>query len=331
MNIIKLFLLLTFGLWAEFKLDISKDIQVSQLESIVKNGWNDSNKTLNRLIVSEAERLMPEILEKIKKPFEKRNITKENRLPVPKIKLGREDYYFVGAYSKYLEKNNKTSQALKLNIQILEGLKNIEDTSMLSVIYSLVIEGIVRDGLSQLIATNKDLKKLKSTEFKYISTLFSLDTSDFFIAMERERDVLLNIDLYRETKEKYLNAQAGKNYKFLMQDVQKYIEQYQNNFYNKMFDAMKKETPEAMNIYKREMDKMIKEHMSYMNNIHFFVSSFWIKMKSLVGIEIKEFGYVSEYLARNLVYVATPKINEMYVDYLKHIEKNKLFLEKLKN
>lgn len=331
MKIIKLVLLVTFGLFAEFKLDISKNIHVSQLENIVKNGWNDTNKTLNDLIVAEAERLMPEILEKIKKPVLKGTATKANPFPIPKIKLRKEDYYFLSAYSKYLEENNRTTQSLNLNIQMLEGLKNINDISMLSVIYTLIIEGIIRDSLSQLVTTNKNLIKQKFIEFKHISTLFTLDTRAFFTAMEKERDVLLSIDLYRETKEKYLTEQVGKKYKFLMKDVQRYVEKYQNDFYNKMFDAMKKETPKAMQIYEKEMNKMKAEHMSYKNNIHFFISALWVKVKSLIGVEIKDSGYVSEYLARNLVYVATPKINSMYIDYLEHIQKNKLFLEKLKN
>jgi len=39
MKIIKLLLLLTFGLWADFKLDVPNDVNVSQLENIVNNGW----------------------------------------------------------------------------------------------------------------------------------------------------------------------------------------------------------------------------------------------------------------------------------------------------
>ncbi len=328
MKIIKLFFLLCLWAWADFKLDVPKTINVTQLEAIVKNGWNEDNKTFNDLIVSNAERVMPEILEKIKKPFEKKKNTKENYLLAPKINLRREDYWFIVAYTKYLEVDGNIDKSLKLNIEILKGLKNIEDTSMLSVIYSLVVEEIVRDGLSQLLTTRKELKN--TILFKEIPHLLTLETSAFFTAMKRERDVLLNIDLYRNTKEKYLAQEVGKNYKFFIEDIQKYIKIYQNSFYQKMFDAMKKETPEAIDIYEKEMIKMRKSHTSNINSIHFLASTLWIKIKSLLGVEIKDFGYASQYIAHSLVFVAMPKLTLTYKDYLNHIKKNKLFLEKLK-
>jgi len=330
MRIFKLFLFCSLVVWAEFKLDIPQDINVSQLEKIINNGWNESNKTLNDLIVLNAERILPEILEKIKEPFEKEKSTKENRFPIPKTNLRREDYWFIVSYTKYLESNNNIDKSLKLNIEILKGLRNIEDTSMLSVIYSLIIEGIVRDGLSQLIATHEDLKKQKSTEFKYLSNLFTVETSAFFTAMEGEKKFLSKAwdeSAYQE----FVVKKYSINYPNLMMDISRKIKKYNNLFYAKMFNAMKKETPEAMNIYEKEMNKMRKENQSHLNTIHFFISSLWIKVKSLIGMEIKDFGYVSEYLARNLVYVATPKIDGLYEEYLKHIQKNKLFLEKLKN
>lgn len=61
----------------------------------------------------------------------------------------------------------------------------------------------------------------------------------------------------------------------------------------------------------------------------FFLSGVWVRIKSLLGIEIRDFGYVSEHIARQLVYVATPKLNQTYLDYLQHIEKNKKLIKKL--
>ena len=330
MKIVKLFLLLCLGVWADFKLDIPNNINEAELENIVKNGWSDSNKTLNNLIVSTAERVMPEILEKIETPFKKEISTKKNRFPIPKIHLRREDYWFILAYTKHLEFNDNIDKSLKLHTEILKGLRNIDDTSMLSVIYSLVVEGIVRDSLSQLLGTSRNFTKQDVEELHHLSNFLTLDTSAFFTAMKRERDVLLNIDLYRETKEKYLAKEIGKDYKFLMEDTQQYINIYQNSLYQKMFNAMKKETPEAIDIYEEEITKMRKSHRGSINSIHFIASSLWIKIKSLLGVKIKDFGYVSKYIAHNLVYVATPKLAQTYKDYLQHIEENKFFLEKLK-
>ncbi len=329
MKIIKLFLFLSLGLWAEFKLDIPQSIEVSQLEKIVKNGWNDSNKTLNDLIVLNAERILPKSLEKLEKPVLKGLAIKDEYFSIPKINLRREDYFFIVAYSKYLEFNDDIDKSLDLNIKILKGLKNIDDTSMLSVIYSLVVEQIVRDGLTQLLSKPKNLKN-KSILVKELPNLLTLDTSAFFKAMEEEQKFLPKVwdeSAYQE----FVVKKYGINYPNFMMDISRKVKIYNDLFYKKIFDAMKKEIPEAIDVYEQERDEMRKEHMSNINYIHFFVSSLWVKMKSLAGVEIKDFGYVSQFIVHNLVYVAMPKLALTYKDYLKHIKKNIVFLEKLKN
>lgn len=148
--------------------------------------------------------------------------------------------------------------------------------------------------------------------------------------MEEEKKFLSNAwdaSVYQE----FIVKKHNLDYPGLVIDISKNIKIYNDLFYKKMFDAMKKETPEAMNIYEKEMNKIRKEHMNNISSIHFFASSLWIKMKSLVGIDIKDFGYVSKYLAHTLIYVSTPTINRTYIDYLNHIQKNKLFLEQLGN
>ena len=195
MKIVKLLLLLTFGIWADFKLDVPNDVNVSQLENIVNNGWNDSNITLNTWIISNVERVMPEILEKVKKPVLKVESTDDNLFPGPKLLLAKDDVLLIVAYTKYLERHNKLEEAMK----------NYEDK----------------------------------------------------IKLER------------------------------------------------------------------------KQFMGVSSKIKLFASGLLVKIKSLLGIEIRDFGYVSERMARQLVYVATPKINQIYLDYLQHIEKNIKLIKKL--
>ncbi len=328
MKIIKLLLLFSLTLWAEFKLDIPQNINVAQLQNIVKNGWNEDNKTLNNLIVSNAKRVMPEILKKINKPFEREEITRENKFPISKIILRKEDYQFIVAYTKYLEYKGNIDASLKLNIEILKGLKNIEDTSIFHIIYSLVIEQIVREGLTQFLYAHENFK-INSELTQHFKNLFTIDTNAFFKAMQREKEFLLdtwNASAYQE----FAVNKYGINYPNLMLDISKKIKNNNDLVYKKMFEAMKKETPEAISAYKEEMGKMKKEYMSNVNTAHFFISASWIRIKSLLGIEIKEFGYMSQYMAQTLVYVATPKIDATYIDYLNHIQKNKLFLRKLR-
>ena len=170
MKIVKLFLLLCLGVWADFKLDIPKTIDVTQLENIVKNGWNEDNKTLNDLIVSNAERLMPEILEKIKKPVLKGVVTKEDISPIPKILLNRDDYSLIFAYCKYLEFNNEIDRALNLYMKSLIGLNNIEDKTMLSMVFHLVVEEMIIDNLKRNTTVMSKLEYEKLEKILILNT-----------------------------------------------------------------------------------------------------------------------------------------------------------------
>jgi len=233
MKIIKLLLLLTFGLWADFKLDVSNDVNVSQLENIVNNGWNDSNLTLNKWIVSNAERVMPEILEKIKKPVLEVESTDDNLFPTPKLLLGKDDVLLIVAYTKYLETHNKLEEAMKINVEILKGLKNIKDKSMLSLILRMLYENTVVDSVEQYI-DKLDIGKVKSKKsYENINTLLTQTPEGFFAAMELEKSFLSKF-AYKESLAGYINQEFSMNYKYLMEDVIKKLRIYNDDLYRKM-------------------------------------------------------------------------------------------------
>jgi len=187
MKIIKLFLFICFGLWADFKLDIPQDINVSQLENIVENGWNDTNKTLNDLIVTTVERLMPEILEKLKKPVLKGVKTEEDTSPLPRILLNRDDYILIFSYGKYLEFNNDVDIALNLYIKSLIGLNNIEDETMFSSMFHLVIEALVVDNLK------KNIKISSKLEYEKMHKLLILNTDILRDGLRKDQQNMIEI------------------------------------------------------------------------------------------------------------------------------------------
>ncbi|HIP28498.1 MAG TPA: hypothetical protein EYG82_04920 [Sulfurovum sp.] len=328
MKIIKLLLLLTFGLWADFKLDIPNDVNVSKLENIVKNGWDDSNVTLNNWIISNAERVMPEILEKIKKPILKVEPTNDNLFSTPKLLLGKDDILLIVAYTKYLEKYNKQEESMKINVEILKGLNTAEDKYMLSIIIRIVFEGIVVDGIEQYIHSS-DITKLKNRKsYENINMLLTQTSEGFFVAMKEEQGFFPKVSKLIEkggTKKDCKDAfetmeleEVGGDCNDLMKDVAKKLTLYNDNLYKRMFIAMKKATPEAMKSFEDKIKLERKQLMGVVSNVKFFVSGVLVKIKSLLGIEIKDFGYVSERMACQLFYVATPKINQTYLDYLQH-------------
>ena len=62
-------LLLTLGLVAEVA--ATPKITICQLKKVLKNGWTDTNQTLNKAIVKLGEVEIPSIINKLSKPITK--------------------------------------------------------------------------------------------------------------------------------------------------------------------------------------------------------------------------------------------------------------------
>jgi len=291
MKIVKLFLLLTFVLWADFKLDISNDINVSQLENIVKNGWNDSNKTLNNLIVSNAERIMPEILEKIKKPILKGIVTEKDSFPISRILLSRDDYSFIFAYCKYLEFNSEIDKALNLYMKSLMGLNNIEDKTILSAIFHLVIEEMIIDNLK------RNTTVMSKLEYAKLEKILILNTDILRDALREEEKNMIEILT--------LNAKLPKEILIL---IRKY-----SNGYIKAYMKIKN---------KEELTKIEKKYNKYKNKIEAKYYN-WTE-KNIIPKDIAR----DELIASYIFLIGLPKFR-LLEDVWKNIEKNKKLLDSL--
>ena len=182
MKLLKLFLLLSIGLWADIA---PSGIKMEQLSPIIENGWNDHNKTLNKIIVDNGERKLPEILIKLDKPLS--GVT--SVMSAPKLLLTRDDYYFIFSYVKYLEAKGEIDQAIEVYIKALKGLAKIKNNSFISYIYRLVLETITVESIEQMVKTKK-VSATQSANMKeeLQSTLF-LDNNVLFDAILGEIEI----------------------------------------------------------------------------------------------------------------------------------------------
>jgi len=289
MKIIKLILLLTIGIWAEFKLDISNKIDISQLENIVKNGWNDSNKTLNDLIVSHSEKVMPEILKRIKKPVLKGIVTRKDPFPIPKLLLNKCDYLHLFAYCRYLEYHQKYDESLNLHIKCLEGLKNV-DESMLSAIFHLSIEKLI------VLSLKENQKYLKNLDKASLKKELILNTNILKDALETERKMMFQILLLDET--------LPKNILIL---IDKYNKDYGKTY---MGISNKKELIE----FERKMNEVKKKiQIAYKN---------WIEKNIIPDID-------SDTLVASYIFIMGLPRFRLIEDNWENIERNKEFLNSL--
>jgi len=291
MKIIKLFLLLSFGLWAEFKLDIPQNLDVSKLENIVKHGWNEDNKTFNDFIVSNAERVMPEILEKIKKPILKGIVTKDNAFLMPRILLHRDDYYFILAYCKYLEFNNDIENALSLYVKSLMGFNNIEDKTMLSTMFHLFIEELIVDNLK------RNIKIMSKLEYEKVHKILILETDILRDALREEQKNSIKLLI--------LNSGLPKK---ILTLIRKY-----NDGYTKAY--MKIKNKEELLKFEKIFNKNKKEIETKYNN--------WTK-RNIIPKDIARDKLVASYI----FLIGLPNVR--LIEYVwKNIERNKELLDSL--
>jgi hypothetical protein len=291
MKTIKLFLFLSFVLWADFKLDIPQNIDVTELENIIKNGWNDSNKTLNNFIVSNTERIMPEILEKLKKPVLVGVATKEDFSPLPRILLTRDDYIWIFTYVKYLEFNNKIDVALNLYLKSLMGLNNMEDKTMLSMIYHLTIEELIVDNLKSNIHLISKLQYEEIEKMLILNTDILRDT-----LMEDQQKMIEILTLNGELPKKILTLMHGYSEDFI-------------NFY------MKIKNKDELAKFKIKFNKQIKEIETKYTNL---------MEKHIIPHDMDRDKLIASYL----FIISLPKLN-LIQDVWKNIERNKKLLDSL--
>lgn len=325
MKIIKLFLLITFGLYAEFNLDIPNDINTSLLKKITENGWDDSNKTLNTFIIKHGEKVMPEALQKIKKPLLSVEPCKKDKFPVPKILLGTDDYLFILAYVKYLEHKGENETALSIYIEILKGLNNTEDKSMLNVILQSDIQEVTVLGLNDALRKNIFSESMKKRLKSEIKDLLTLDTKSFFIALEGEKEFILKA--YKASGEDDENT--TEEYEKLMLEVEKHLNLYVDLYFDKMRAAMMQKTPQALEKFEVYMDKEREELSSIKNRVLIFFYYAKVKIRNLLMLGNDSYGFVSKFMGQTLALGAIPRVKSTYLEYLGRIENNKKFLNSL--
>lgn len=328
MKIIKLFLLLSLGLWAEFKLDIPNEINCEQVQYIVANGWNDKNETLNTFIIKYGETVLPEAMQRIKKPLIYAEPSKNDILPTPEILLGRDDYFFILAYVKHLESEGDLDVALNTYIEILKGLNNTDDDSLLNLILHLTIEEMTITGLNESLNKNIFSQHMKTKLKNEINDFLILDTKDILIAIEGEKESILKaiaISLATETSAKDISYE----YKKYTSEIHEHWKKYTILYFDRMKTVMEQESPDPLKEFELFIDREKEERDSLKNKILFLLSSSKAKIKNFLLIGNESYGFASQDLGQSLALSSLPNMVPFYVDYLELIRKNEKLLSSL--
>lgn len=198
MKVIKILFIFTILLNATFKLDVSNEIDTSFVKRIVKRGWNESNSTFNHLILENVRKVIPAIMDRIKKPFNDNS----------SASLSSDDRALIFAYLKYLEYIGDTKKSLQIYQKILEGLNAMENNSMINIIYHETVEKEVVHALYQA-----RMKKLYTPieVKKSIGPLLLKESSILLPVFKNEIDSIIKI--LSKNIEQNLTKQKQKNLK----------------------------------------------------------------------------------------------------------------------
>jgi hypothetical protein len=331
MKIIKLFLLLSLGLWGEFKLDISNEIDTEQLQYIIENGWNDKNKTLNQLIIKYGEKVLSDAIVKMDMPLlvevETSNIV-DYIIPTTKPILNSSDYLFLVSYIKYLESIAKFEIVQKLYFRMLEGIDNVSDKSMLTLLYRQAFSEIILDGIEHSLKLNTFSEKGKEI-LKHqliISTLGKEKT--YFDAIEYDKNASLKQMKY--TFEKQSEEIKNIHAKQLYINVLSRFEAYQDYYYGMLVKVIKSDKIEQ-NKFVAYIDKEYDEQSSRWNQMKYDFYLIIARIEYTLGIESKN-TFIANYIAKFPALTLMPPAStyfSSYSNYIKDVKRRERLIEAL--
>jgi hypothetical protein len=227
-----------------------------------------------------------------------------------------------------LENENKLDVALNTYIQILEGLNNTNDNSLLNLLLHVTIEEMVvtslNESLNKNIFSNEMKLKLKSE----INDFLILNTKYILIAYEGEKKFILkaiDISLTSETSTK----DASYEYKKYTSEVHEHWEKYTILYFNKIKTFMEQESPNPLKEFERFIDNEKEERDSLKNKILFILSSLKAKIKNVLLIGNETYGFAAQHVGRTMALTSIPKMVSFYFDYLELIKKNEKLLSSL--
>lgn len=321
MKIIIFFLILTLNIIANQVISIPNNVSSCMLKKVIKNGWNESNQTLNTYIIQSGNIAIPKIIAQLNIPLS--NVDKKDIYDIPKFMLTRDDYIKLFAYSKYLENEGNLTQVYTYYVQSLKGLKDSTDKSLFSLIYKIVINHIILTSLTQNINNNvfnQDIRVLLKGD---ISPSLITTNELLLAAIEHEKNYQLN----------HINTIKLQNSPSLIDEnlfilYKKYFTISINNEFKNLSDAIRNNNLDQLEKRKQTARE---GHFTMSKMLSMWLLKSRIKFYNFLSIQNHETDYITlaKYMIDDEMLVNTPSLNRMYKEYFELVEENKLILEKL--
>ena len=295
---------------------------ICQFKKVIKNGWSDENKTLNKEIIDLGTIEIPRIIKNLMYPLKPdENIS--NVPPFPKILVNRDDYVKLFAYSKYLESQHKITDVTQIYISAYQGIYNIKMSSFFPFVFLIVLNLEINKSLDSSLRHHIFTKKEKILLYEKLSSILILGTHKLTETIEAEKNITFNFI-------KITNKVDG-DYAIDKQHLEIFKKRWKeiaNKYYSTVISSITNNTIEEF----IEEKKKYRESISIATHLKMRLLKLKLKLYNKLSITINGADYItlSTYRIHKDLYMNTKAIDNTTRDYFKLINDNKKLLQQLK-
>ena len=216
-----------------------------------------------------------------------------------KLRIHKEDYIQLFSYVKYLENQGRDTEAIKIYIDALNGLKNIPSEQSMSLIFRMINEKVIVDSLKEWYEHKNIPSELKH---------------------KLNQLLLLNDD--------YVVEVLNNDNKISLSYVNKFpeIKKLANLHHQLFMEAVKNDSLDEYNEYSA---KKKEEYLSFSNIVKYSYTQGKVKLYTLLGLEADK-SFIDEFQLTLSIYVPRTYITKTIKEYREQVKNNKIFLENLK-
>ena len=317
MKILRLFLLFTFGLWADFKLDISNDVNVSNNKEFYKEVATVFVQPLYRPIntakfeemnASEMSLEMKESIEEFlpiylstQSPLCKRN----KDYPTTEI---QRFFKVLNKYIGVLQFENKDKEIYEIfNKRLSDASDCIKDASSL---LDLLFGMVYYDGIL-------DEKKYINSQIIMLLQKYNLPKKEYFFdILEKERKQGVDIVLKAMSEDSVSHKDSQE---FTIQ-LNKYTQFYYAKYGAKLRDTVQDDSYEAVDEYEDYIDTEFQSIQKVSTMVKMISSRFLLKIQNTFSMEKKSYENISDHHSKTVTLLMFMSLADTYSRYLQFLQ-----------
>ncbi len=325
MKIIKLLLLFTFGLWADFKLDIPNENEEFYKEvasvfvqplyrPINTSRFEDMNGTEMSFEMKESIEAFLPIYLSTKSPLCK------NHENYPTTEIQR-FFKVLNKYMDFLEFEHRDKEIYEiLDKRLSDAYDCIQNaSSLLDLLFGMsYYEKILyvtkcNDRTSRVLIR----KKCDNTQMRTLLEKYNVPKAEhFFDALEEDRKQNVNTMLAAIKEE----GISQKNLEVFSEEFTKHTQNYYMKYSKKLRDTVNDDSHEALDDYKNYINMEFESIQSVETITKTILSHLSLEIQKLLSLDNKHYGYIIDYRVKTMTLLIFTGLGGNYARYQKFLK-----------